>query len=374
MAPSPDKTPKDPAGPLPLFLSGTVGRGLSPLYAYEIGRRNRKFDRGIGVTRLDRPVISVGNLSVGGTGKTPMVRTIISWLIEGGHRPAIAMRGYKGAASTGGSAPSSDEAIEYQRTLPPWGDGSAVPIIAQPDRVAGLRVLFANAAGSRVDCVVLDDGFQHRQLARDLDIVLVDATRSPWQDHLLPRGWLREPVESLGRAGAVVITHAEATGEQAAEALISSVRAAVPGAVCSVTEHGWTGLRESIGTGIADTVHHVGWLSGKKVVAVCAIGNPRAFVESVRSAVAGPAGGGLAGEVILQDHDPYGHAAMRRIGEIARRTDAQVIVTTEKDWAKLRDRNRTGWGVRVVRPTLALKFKAGGDDLRGLVLKAANRG
>jgi tetraacyldisaccharide 4'-kinase len=360
---------------LPSFLSGTVGRGLSPFYAYEIGRRNRKFDQGVGVTRLDRPVISVGNLSVGGTGKTPMVRTVVSWLIEGGHRPAIAMRGYKGTqGKTAEAGATSDEAIEYQRTLPAWADGTRVPIVAQADRLAGLGKLFAGGAGSRVDCVVLDDGFQHRQIARDLDVVLVDATRSPWQDHLLPRGWLREPVESLSRAGAVVITHVEAVGETAASDLAAKVRTMVPGAALATTEHAWTSLRESIGTAIAETVHDVGWLAGKKVVAVCAIGNPRPFIESVKRAVVAPGSGGtLAGEVVLPDHDPYGHAAMRRIGEMARRTGAQVVVTTEKDWAKLRERNREGWGARVVRPTLKLTFKSGMDELREVVLRGAKK-
>lgn len=375
MAPSPDTFSDDRGGPLPSFLSGTVGRGLSPFYAYEIGRRNRKFDQGVGVTKLDRSVISVGNLSVGGTGKTPMVKTVVSWLIEDGHRPAIAMRGYKGAENkANGPDATSDEAIEYQRTLPAWADGTRVPIVAQADRTSGLQTLFAGCDGARVDCVVLDDGFQHRQIARDLDVVLVDATRSPWQDHLLPHGWLREPVESLGRAGAVVITHVEAVGEPAARELMSKVRTIVPGAPLATTEHAWTALRESIGTAIAETVHDVGWLAGKKVIAVCAIGNPRPFVESVKKAVAASERGGtLAGEVVLPDHDAYGHAAMRRIGELVRRTGAQVVVTTEKDWAKLRDRNREGWGARVVRPTLRLTFQSGVDELRDAVLRAAKK-
>lgn len=179
-------------------LPGPLGRLAGAIYAREIRRRNRAYDRGGRVTRLDRPVISVGNLSAGGTGKTPMVMKLATALLEAGHHPCIAMRGYKAAAGR------SDEAEEYRARL------VNVPVVAQPDRISGLRALFATEVGRDVDVVLLDDGFQHRRLARDLDIVLVDATRSPFEDRLLPAGYLREPPASLERAQAVVITHAEA--------------------------------------------------------------------------------------------------------------------------------------------------------------------
>src|SRR5690606_30475631 len=122
-------------------------------------------------------------------------------LLDAGHRPCIAMRGY--ARGRG----ESDEAAEYRRLFP------EVPIVARADRALGLIRQFSaeyDAGGPHTDCIVLDDGFQHRQIARDLDIVLIDATHGPCQERLLPAGWLREPVRSLSRAGAVVITHAEA--------------------------------------------------------------------------------------------------------------------------------------------------------------------
>lgn len=133
-----------------------MARLLTPLYLAELGRRNRRFDRGAGVTRFDVPVISVGNISVGGVGKTPMVMTIAGWLLESGRRPCIAMRGYKAGAG------ESDEAALYRER---FGD---VPVVAQPDRTAGLRALFAQervgqasslpGPGARIDCIILDDG------------------------------------------------------------------------------------------------------------------------------------------------------------------------------------------------------------------------
>ncbi len=240
-------------GPVPAWL-GRIGE---PLYRRAINYRNRRFDAGAGVHRLNVPVISVGNLSVGGTGKTPMVMHVLRVLLEGGHKPCVAMRGYskRGQSKRGQSkhqhsrsardAPAessliieqvagsmaawtgrergqswtdtgaggewggvsnlgfSDEADEYRRAFPD------LPLIARPDRIVGLRELLEKPFKPVVDCVVLDDGFQHRQIARDLDIVLVDASHPPMRDHLLPRGYLREPPESLRRASCVVITHAE---------------------------------------------------------------------------------------------------------------------------------------------------------------------
>ncbi|MBL8756996.1 MAG: tetraacyldisaccharide 4'-kinase, partial [Phycisphaerae bacterium] len=183
-------------GPAP----GWLGVPLARVYGAVVGWRNARFDRGVGVTRVGVPVVSVGNVSVGGTGKTPMVMWLARRLMERGERPAIALRGYKGGRGGAGS----DEATEFRRWLP------EVPLAVGGDRVATIGALRGSAEGARVSCVLLDDGFQHRRLHRDLDVVLVDATRDPFADRLLPAGWLREPVEGLKRAGAVVLTRYDA--------------------------------------------------------------------------------------------------------------------------------------------------------------------
>ena len=131
-------------------LRKIIGPFAAPLYGAVVARRNRRFDRGIGVKRVPVPVVSVGNLTVGGTGKTPFVMWLCRELVARRISPAIAMRGYKSELSSG----RSDEAEEYRAALP------GVPVIVNPDRHAGITGFIAG--GGRADVVVLDDGFQHR--------------------------------------------------------------------------------------------------------------------------------------------------------------------------------------------------------------------
>lgn len=352
IAEAPDNTP-DPrvsrSGPIP----GPLGRALARIYAAEIGRRNRRFDQGEGVARLDRPVISVGNLSVGGTGKTPMVAWIVRALLEHGRRPCVAMRGYR---AKGGI---SDEAAIYQKLF------MELPIVAQPDRAQGLRELFARAGGSEINAVVLDDGFQHRKIARDLDIVLVDASRNPFEDGLLPGGWLREPVESLRRAGAVVLTHAELAPSGAIERLSQEVERAGGSAPIAVTRHAWTGLDVQRHSG--EGRQELSWLDGQRVVCVCAIGNPEAFLAEARALV----GDRLVDSIVMRDHDSYNAPAVRRLCRRAERAKADVILTTEKDWVKLARAPVDLWPCPVARPILELAFDRGREDLERLVLETA---
>lgn len=328
-------------------LRGPIARVLSAIYGAEIARRNRRFDAGRRVITMDRPVLSVGNLSVGGTGKTPMVEWIVSRLQEDARRPCIAMRGYRAHAGR------SDEAEAYRRALP------GVPVVAQPNRVDGLIRLFAKPEGARVDCIVLDDGFQHRRLARQFDLVLVDASRDPFADRLLPAGWLREPVDSLRRATAVVLTHAELVSPSALSALEARIRDVHGAPPLAVVRHDWADVREG------DRNQPLTWLAGKRVVAVCAIGNPGAFIEHARRAAARPP----VAEIVLRDHDPYGPATVRRIIEAARAADA--VITTEKDWSRLRDVPAARWPCPVVRPRLVFGFLRGQAELSGAILAAA---
>ncbi|HRQ74118.1 MAG TPA: tetraacyldisaccharide 4'-kinase, partial [Phycisphaerales bacterium] len=156
------------------IVPGLPGRLAAMVYGAAIARRNRAFDAGRGVVTLDRPVISVGNLSTGGTGKSPTVAWVVRTLREAGRDPCIAMRGYRSRDGV------SDEAEEYRAAF------DDLPVVARPDRLQGLIELFASERGGRVDAVVLDDGFQHRCIARALDLVLIDATRDPFADAMIP--------------------------------------------------------------------------------------------------------------------------------------------------------------------------------------------
>ena len=177
-----------------------VMSALTPVYRSVIAIRNRRFDQDQGqrIRTAEIPVISVGNLTTGGTGKTPMVIFVAQYLRSLGKRVAIVSRGYQGSqhADTG----RNDEALEMEIRLPD------VPHLQDPDRI---RMIETATEELMSEVAVLDDGFQHRQAHRDLDIVLIDATEPFGFGRLLPRGLLREPIGSLARADVVVITRCQ---------------------------------------------------------------------------------------------------------------------------------------------------------------------
>ena len=141
--------------------------------------RNRFYDKGHNIHTVSRPVIAVGNLTVGGTGKTPLVTWIVRCLRKHGYNPAIVMRGYAAVDPS-----KADEAVEYHQRL------DNIDIVVGADRVATVNAYIENSG--KADCFVMDDGFQHRRIARDLDIVVMDYLRDPFAQRMLPAGWLRE--------------------------------------------------------------------------------------------------------------------------------------------------------------------------------------
>jgi len=334
-------------------LGGLVGSVASRIYGAVIAHRNRRFDAGRGVLTLDRPVVSVGNLSVGGTGKTPMVMRICRWLREAGHHPVIAMRGY------GSGRGFSDEALLYDEALP------GVPVVARPDRAAGLLELFATPEGEGVDCILLDDGFQHRRIARQCEIVLVDSTSNVFTDRLLPAGWLREPVGSLQRADAVVLTHGEARSRGSVVTLEARLWDASPRFITSATRHTWTALRSG------DERLGVERLRGTPYMLACAIGNPRAFVAEAERIAGAPA----VATMILRDHDSYEPSTLRTLLKRLTESGAGVLLVTEKDWVKLASVvTAKDWPRPVWRPELELTFDRGEAALRSLILERVKAG
>lgn len=322
-------------------LRGPLAPLASSIYRAVITRKNRRFDTGKGVVTFDRPVISVGNLSVGGTGKTPMVLSIARLLRSNGFNPCIAMRGYgKGRAQ----GLDSDEAQIYSRALPD------LPIVAQPNRINGLISLFGTPDGQGVNAIILDDGFQHRQIGRQLDIVLVDATRPPFGDKLLPAGWLREPLASLSRAHAAVVTHAEAVTRTDAIEIETRLWNFLPKGIVAVCRHAWTGL---VLPGTSDPAP-VSWLHGKRLHAACAIGNPAPFLDAAAKAVGFE--GEVVGTTILPDHADFTPQAISRLRVDLTANRAQALLVTEKDWSKLQGLPEDTFSCPVVRPVLDLSF------------------
>jgi tetraacyldisaccharide 4'-kinase len=329
-----------------------LGACLGWVYERATQLRNGWYDVNPG-KHADRPVVSVGNLSAGGTGKTPMVVHLAQVLRDMGRVPCIAMRGYRSAT---GNPADSDEAQQYARLLP------GVPLAVGPNRLEELKILFTTSKGARVDCVLMDDGFQHRQLWRDCDLVLIDATRSPFEDRQLPAGFLREPATGLKRAHAVVITHAEsAPPGKVAEitAKVEEVTGRPPLAVC---RHVWKALVS--GEGQKERTVSPEFFRGRRVALGCAIGNPRPLVSFVRSYAE------VVHEAVLPDHDPFAGATLDAFVRGAKEGRAEVILVTEKDWSKLRGVPEDRWPCPVLRPRLALGFDKGQGDLADLVIGA----
>ncbi len=367
MAPSGRADGRSRPGPLPSWL----GAVLEPVYAAVVRWRNARFDRGVGVTRAGvggrpRAVVSVGNLNVGGTGKTPMVMWLAWRLLERGIRPAIALRGYKG----GRSGQDSDEAIEYRTALP------GVPVLVGPDRAANIAALLASPDGQRLDCILLDDGFQHRRLHRDVDIVLIDATRSLFEDRLLPAGWLREPVTSLKRASAVVLTRYD-PADPAHARLIDQITRAHGRPPLTAVSH-WRDLEVADQRGVDAQAtpppnHPVSWLEGKRLVVVCGIGNPAAFLRQVKHAAhaisATDDDADRVQALFYPDHHAFPARSVREIVNTATAHRADAIVVTAKDWSKLSRVPLAQWPCPVVRPRLDLRVEPA-ETLLGAVLAA----
>ena len=298
---------------------------LAPVYRSAVAVRGAAYRRGfLQRTKLPVPVISVGNLTFGGTGKTPTVIALARDLVRMGRRPSVLTRGYKrlddgqvvvvGPEPRQTAAEVGDEPLEMARRLP------GVPVIVDADRVRG----GAEAQRLGADVVLLDDGFQHLRLERDLDLVLIDAG-DPWGGgRLPPLGRLREPVAGLGRADAVLITKAPAEWRPLAaeiervidhvaprlQVFISRVR---PSRVC-VPGEGWLGSEV---------------LTGRRVMAFAALGRPDGFADTLAEA-----GAEIVASRWFPDHHAYTEQELADV--VGQAADASAIpVTTAKDAVKL---------------------------------------
>ncbi len=338
---------------LPPFLRPAAAL-LKHLYAAIVTLRNALYTRGIFQTRrLPCTVISVGNIVVGGTGKTPAVIAIAKQLQADGVRVAILLRGYKRQSRekitivTDGeqrfctAAESGDEADMMARLLP------RIPIIVGRHRYAAGQ-LAINRFKSEV--LLLDDGFQHRQLHRDEDIVTVDATRPFGTGQLLPAGTLREPITALRRADIILLTRTDSIGRR--DIPVPKTEPIQTGRALLQEEGLHADIREELGklvpnTPVLESVHRpthlyrlsdagdserfpLKWLSGKRLLAVCGIGNPNAFVTTLNH---------YTPETVellaFPDHHVYTEADCQRIQRKMTQTGAACIVTTQKDEQKL---------------------------------------
>jgi tetraacyldisaccharide 4'-kinase len=328
-------------GVAPSLLRGLLRAAEVP-YSLAVGWRNRRYDRGDAVVRSVRvPVISVGNLTLGGTGKTPMVKWLARRLTARGLRVAIVSRGYR--ADENGR---NDEAMELAQSLPD------VPHVQDPDRVAG-----AQHAIDQFGCqvVLLDDGFQHRRLARDLDIVLLDALEPFGYEHVFPRGMLREPLVGLRRAHVVCLSRACAAATDVREAIRRRVHELAPQAVWCEAMHAPTKLINASGESLP-----VAHLAGRRVAAFCGIGNPAGFRQTLAAA-----GAQIVAWREFPDHHAFAATDENELGNLVTRSDAELAVCTNKDLVKLRRDDLAGrplWAIEI-----ELQFRAGQSELEAHV-------
>lgn len=264
--------------------------------------------------RLTVPVVSIGNLTCGGTGKTPMVEMVAGDLAGMGRQPAILSRGY-GADSTEG--PGNDEYRVLADNLP------GIEHYQGADRVVHGREAIAAGAG----VLVLDDGFQHCRLHRDLDLVLLDSLRPFDNGHLLPAGLLREPVTALINADLLGLTRANLVSREKLDSIRSFLEERYPGIPLLVLESRAVCWQELFGE-----AREADSLAATKVFAFCGIGHPRSFRLAVEDL-----GTKVAGFHAFKDHQAYDSDSVAQVASSARQCGVDTIVMTQKDAVKLEE-------------------------------------
>jgi tetraacyldisaccharide 4'-kinase len=308
----------------------TAMTALAPVYVagletyllpYNLGIRKRK--------RLPCPVLCVGNLTTGGTGKTPMTQTLCTMLRATGRKVVILSRGYGGRHERGcavvsdghkvrlSASDAGDEAYLLAKTLPD------IPVVVGKDRRKTGTLAWIEF---RPDVIVLDDGMQYWQLHRDLDIVLLNACDPFDNGYTFPRGLLREPPSHLRRAGIVVLTNAQHAGPEQVSTLTEKVHRLAPGKPVFTADLAPVGLRALVGKKESP----LEWLEGRRVAALSAIGNPASFETMI-----GELGGVLAARFRFRDHQAITLTEMERVVDEACAARADAIITTEKDAVKM---------------------------------------
>jgi tetraacyldisaccharide 4'-kinase len=317
--------------------SRTLLRGAGFGYAAGMRWRNYRYDTGrLPIERVDVPVLSVGNMTLGGTGKTPMVEWLARWYRARGVRVVLVSRGYgaeQGAAN--------DEALELEQRLPD------VPHVQNADRVAAAKMAIEEFESQ---LVILDDGFQHRRLGRDLDIVLIDALEPFGFEYVFPGGTLREPLRGLARAQVIVLSRADAIGAEARSAIEKRIRRYAPAADWIEVTHPPRHLVNAMGQHAP-----LSTIAGRRVAAFCGIGNPAGFRHTLTFA-----GGEVAALREFPDHHGYTRADVDDLSQWVGLLDVEAIVCTGKDLVKLR--LETLGGVPLWALAIGLEIVRGRED------------
>jgi tetraacyldisaccharide 4'-kinase len=294
-----------------LFLLRLIGLPFALLYYVAVTARNALYDmRLLRDARVRAPVISVGNLTVGGTGKTPLVIALANRAVAAGKKVAIVARGYGAVADEHGRP---DEVALMASRCP----GAMVVVV--PDKLMGARQAVAQGA----ELVIVDDGMQHRRLHRDLEIVLIDARAPFGSGMVLPVGALREPASGVARADVLVLTHGEMLSSPERESVESRVRSYQRDVPLVWAHHAAVGVRP-VGGGL---LQPPATLSGHDVFLFCGIASPEGFRQTVEGL-----GAHVTGLMGFPDHHAFTGRDLASVRAAAR---SSAILCTEKDAAKV---------------------------------------
>ena len=347
-----------------------LGRPFAPLYGAIMRLREICYRRGVCTThRLPVPVLSVGNLTVGGTGKTPMVQHLARLLQDNGFRPAVISRGYAGRAQgrvnlvSDGSRLlldadlAGDEPRFLAETLP------GVPVLTGIVR----RLPAREAVALGADVLLLDDGFQHMQLARDINLALFSADRLAGNSRVFPGGELREPVAALRRASGFVLTGVDDHNRERATRFADLLRTRFPEIPTALAGYATDAVVRLSAAGLLEPAPENA-LGGRRLFGFCGIARPESFQRTVQAA-----GLEMGGFLPLADHQRYVPAVLDRIRTRAAQAGAEALVTTEKDLVKL-----AGCAADLGLPLYALRRRvvldpAFADDLLAAVRQRAGQ-
>lgn len=301
---------------------------FSYLFLALITIRRLSYRAGILKTRkLDCRVVSIGNLTVGGTGKTPFVIFLAGELMKRGRSVAVITRGYKGRSKEPISLVSDRESIFL--TPSDAGDEAfliasklkGVPVIIGKDRCLAGEYAIRNF---QAETILLDDGFQNLSLKKDTEILLIDATTPAGNGYILPRGILREPFSSLCRSSAIILTRTDQTDQL--DSVVNNIRKYSGSIEIYKSRFRPTGLKE-IRSGKEE---EAGYIKGKRLILFSGIGNPGSFRRMVEQL-----GGEVIREIIFPDHHNYLIKELENIELFASRNKIDLVVTTEKDGVKI---------------------------------------
>ncbi len=328
---------------------------FSKIYSLIIRLRNFFYDRHFFTTyQVKAAVISIGNVTAGGTGKTPLVAWICNNITKDhvinnkDYRLAILTRGYK---TTQNSKLKTQNYVDEPAILAENCPNAQVVI--DPDRVKGA----AQAIGKfSANVLVMDDGFQHRRLSRDLDIITIDATCPFGYGRIIPAGLLREPLNSLKRADAIVITRCSQVSETQLNLIEDKLRNIKHNILIARSIHQPVYIKT-----IDNRQIKLEEFKNRKVFAFCGIGNPDSFINSLKNM-----GYEITGSKIFNDHYNYTENTLSDIQKQAQNLGSEVILTTQKDWTKIR-LLEAAKDLPLAYLAIEIKFLKGEDELRCLI-------